>query len=102
VRRRAASAERRPANIRACFRLAHASIARVDGRRAECRALLLGARVDFEETQGEAGAAVASYRLAQLDGSHGERAATRAWLLLRGIHDVERWVSLASPGPVDW
>jgi hypothetical protein len=102
VQRRIANAERSPPGVRAFFRVVQASLARADGQRDECRALLEEACHDFGATQSDAGAALARYRLAQLNRSPAEQTAARDWLLARGICNLQRWVSLASPGPAEW
>lgn len=102
VERRVAHARRLPPLAWAQFRLLEASVARCDGRLAECRALLRAASTAFGEAGGEHGVWCARYREAQLDQSAERLAHARGYFTAQGVRDPERWVSLGIPGCGDW
>ena len=87
---------------RAHFLLLEASLARSDGRLADCRLLLSSIRQMLSQVDGANGVWCVRYREAQLERSSERLAQAHAWFVSQGVRNPERWVSLGIPGLHGW
>jgi eukaryotic-like serine/threonine-protein kinase len=102
LQRLCAHERRLPVGLRAHLRLQEASIARSEGRRADCRALLRSARMVLARVQSDHAVWCVRYREAQLARSSEQLARAHAWFLGQGVRHPERWVGLHIPGHELW
>jgi eukaryotic-like serine/threonine-protein kinase len=102
LQRLCAHESRLPVGLSAHLRLQEASIARSEGRSADCRALLRSARTVLARVQSDHAVWCVRYREAQLERSGEQLARAHAWFLGQGVRSPERWVALQIPGLELW